>query len=241
MNKKWLVVGLLALTAILNLTACNAFLVGSGDIITETVQVSNFDRVALEGSGEIRLTQDGSEALEIETYENIMELVMAEVEDGTLTLGLKDADKMVLPRRLIFHVSVDDLTGLAVAGSGEIEAETISADQMETSVAGSGKVRISNLVADGMRASIGGSGQIELASGEAADQDISISGSGNYSAGDVCSASVKVEISGSGKATICATETLDANISGSGSVDYYGQPTVNVSSSGSGRINNLGE
>ena len=241
MFKKNSIIILLSLTAILTMTACNAFLVGSGDIITETVQVSNFDRVALEGSGEVRLTQDGSETLEIETHENIMELIMAEVEDGTLTLGLKDVKKMVLPRRLIFYVSVDDLAGLAVAGSGEIEAETISADQMETSVAGSGRIRISNLAADGMRASIGGSGQIELTGGEAADQDISISGSGNYSSGDVCSASVKVEISGSGKATVCATETLDADISGSGSVDYYGQPAVNISSSGSGGINSLGE
>ena len=239
MFKMRLTIILLALAAIL--TACSAVLIGSRNVITETVEVSNFDHISLEGSGEVRVTQDGSETLEIETHENIMELVMAEVKDGTLTLGLKDANKMVLPRRLIFHVSVDDLTGLAVAGSGEIEAETISADQMETSVAGSGRIRISNLAADGMRASIGGSGQIELTGGEAADQDISISGSGNYSSGDVCSALVKVEISGSGKATVCATETLDADISGSGSVDYYGQPAVNISSSGSGGINSLGE
>ena len=240
MFKKRSIISLLSLAAILMVTACSAFLIGSGEVITETKQVSNFDTISLEGSGEVRIIQDGSESLKVETYENVMELVMAEVEGGILKLGLKDVDKTILPRRLIFYVSVDDLASLAVAGSGGITTEAIKTDHLLVAVAGSGQVGISNLAADGMRASIGGSGQIELG-GEVGEQDISISGSGKYIANEVCSASVKVSISGSGDATVCATETLDADISGSGSVNYYGQPVVNSSTSGSGSIKNLGE
>lgn len=240
MFKKRSIISLLSLAAILMVTACSAFLIGSGDVITETKQVSNFDTISLEGSGEVRVIQDGSESLKVETYENVMELVMAEVEGGILKLGLKDVDKTILPRRLIFYVGVDDLASLAVAGSGGITTEAIKTDHLLVAVAGSGQVGISNLAADGMRASIGGSGQIELG-GEVGEQDISISGSGKYLAGEVCSASVTVSISGSGDATVCATETLDADISGSGSVNYYGQPVVNSSTSGSGSIKNLGE
>jgi hypothetical protein len=240
MFKKRSIIILLSLAAILTITACNAVLIGSGGVITETVQVSNFDRISLEGLGEVRVTQDGSEALMVETYDNVMELIIAEVEGGTLKLGLKDANKMLLPRKLVFHVSVDDLTGLAVAGSGGIEAETISTEQLDAAIGGSGMIQIADLTTSEVKAKISGSGQIDLA-GEAAEQDISISGSGKYKAGDVCSASVKVSISGSGGATVCATETLDTKISGSGSVDYYGRPAINSSGSGSGSINSLGE
>jgi hypothetical protein len=225
----------------LTVTACNAVLIGSGGVITETVQVSNFESISLEGMGEVRVTQDGSESLMVETYANVMDLVIAEVEGRTLKLGLEDVDKMILPRRLIFHVSVDDLANLAVAGSGGIEAETINTDHLDVSIGGSGQVQIASLASDAVKARISGSGRIDLAGGEAADQDVTISGSGKFLAGDVCGESVKVKISGSGDATVCAIETLDANISGSGSVNYYGRPAINSSGSGSGGLNSLGE
>jgi hypothetical protein len=230
---------LLSLAVILTGTGCNAILIGSGDVITETVPVSNFERISLEGQGEVRVTQDGNESLMVETYDNVMELVIAEVEGGTLKLGLEEADKLIFPRKLIFYVSVDDLTSLAVAGSGGVEAETIISDHLDAAVAGSGRIRISNLAAYGVKASIGGSGEIELAGGESGEQDVAISGSGKYDAGEVCSPSVAVSISGSGGATVCATESLEADISGSGSVGYHGQPTVNVSTTGSGSVNSL--
>lgn len=233
------VIILLALAVILTVAGCNAILIGSGEVITETVPVSNFDRISLEGSGEVRITQDGVEALEVETHENIMEYVTVEVENGTLKLGLIDVERTILPRKLIFYVSVDDLTSLAVAGSGGIEAESLKATQLDAAVAGSGQIRITNLEAGAVKASIGGSGEIDLAGGEAAEQVVSIGGSGKYQAGEVCSASVAVSISGSGDATVCATESLEADISGSGSVNYHGQPTIDVSTTGSGSVNNL--
>lgn len=240
MYTKRSIIILFALAVLLAFTACSAITIGSRNVITETKQVSNFDRVALEGSGEVIVTQGGSESLTIETDSNIMQYIKAEVEGGTLTLGFKEGVNLVFPSRLIFSVGADDLTSLAVAGSGKIEAEQIETEDLEVKVGGSGDLRIADLVAGKVKARIGGSGRIDLA-GEAASQDVSISGSGKYSAGDVCSESVMVSVSGSGDATVCATESLDANINGSGSVNYYGQPSVNLSGSGSGGINNLGD
>ena len=231
---------LLLLAAIFTITACNAIIRGSGDVISETRPVSNFDSIDLSGSGEVIVTQGGSESLSIETDDNVMEYVKAEVEGGTLKLGFKEKVNLISPSRLVFYVGVDDLTGLAISGSGDFEAEMIETDRLDASISGSGDVQIADLTAGEVKARISGSGEIDLA-GEAAAQDVAISGSGKYLAGDLCSESVKVSISGSGDATVCATETLDSNISGSGSVDYYGRPSINSSGSGSGKINNLGE
>jgi hypothetical protein len=231
---------LLALVVMLTVTACTGIILRSGDVITETRQVSDFDRIVLRGMGVVIVTQDGSESLSIETGDKVMELVEAEVVGGTLELGLEEGVNLISNARLIFYVGVDDLSGLAVAGSGRIESELIETEDLEARVGGSGKIQIVGLATGGMNVRISGSGEIDLA-GEAAAQDVSISGSGRYLAGDVCSESVKVSISGSGKATVCAIETLDTNISGSGSISYYGQPSITSSGSGSGKLNNLGE
>lgn len=240
MDKKRFLMVLLLLVAMLAFTSCGAITFGSGDLVTETRQVSNFDRIVLEGQAEVIVTQGGSESLTIETYENIMQYVKVKVDGGTLTLGIEEDVNLLFPRRLVFSVGVGDLSSLAIAGSGNIESNKLEAESLEVSVSGSGNVRIADLEASDLNARISGSGEIDLA-GNASAQEIRIGGSGRYTAGDVCSASVEVSISGSGDATVCATESLDANISGSGSVDYYGRPSVNISGGGSGRVNNLGE
>jgi len=241
MCKKRLPLLLLLLVGILSVTACNASVArGTGDLITETREVNNFDSISVSGSGEVIVTLGGSESLTIETDDNIMEHVKAEVRGGTLNLGFEDGLTVISPTRLIFTVGVDDLTSLSISGSGSIESDMIETDRLDVSITGSGDVLIANLSADEVEARINGSGEIDLA-GEAATQDITVSGSGSYRAGSLRGQSVVVKISGSGDATVWATDSLDANISGSGSVNYYGRPSVSTSGSGSGDINGLGE
>ena len=232
---------LLALAVMLTVAACNAGVVrGSGDLVTETRQVSDFDSIDLSGVGEVIVTQGGSESLTVETDDNVMKHVKTVVENGTLKLGFEEGINFIDPSRLVFNVGVDDLTGLTISGSGDVEADTIETDRLDVTVSGSGDIQIADLSTGELDTNISGSGEVSLA-GEAAAQDVKISGSGKYLAGDLCGESVKVNVSGSGDATVCATETLDSNISGSGSVNYYGQPSINASGSGSGTLNSLGE
>ena len=241
MYKKSLVLLLLLLAVILSVTACNLNAIrGSGNLVTETRDVSAFDGIALSGSGEVIITQGEAESLTIETDDNVMEHIKAEVSGGTLNLGFKEGINLVSPTRLVFTVEVDDLKSVSVAGSGDIESDMIVTDRFDASVGGSGNVLIPELTADTVEARIGGSGEIDLG-GEAADQTVNIGGSGNFRGGDLRGETVKVSIGGSGNATVWATESLDANISGSGSVRYYGSPSVNSSSSGSGSVTGLGE
>jgi hypothetical protein len=241
MNKNRLLISLMVCVAVLTVSGCNAFVTrGSGDLITEERQVSNFDRVELSGVGEVVITQDGSESLSIETDDNIMKYVEVVVENGTLKLGFKDGVNFMSPSRLVFSVSVDDLTGVAVSGSGDIESDMLKTDRFDVAISGSGDVQIADISTGEVNTDISGSGEVYL-SGDASAQDLTISGSGKYQAGDVCSASVMVNVSGSGSATVCATESLESNISGSGSVNYYGQPMINSTGSGSGSLKSLGE
>jgi hypothetical protein len=228
---------------VLLLGACGLKAVrGSGDLVTESRDVGGFDRVVLRGSGEVIITQDGTESLTVETDDNVIEYVTTEVKGRTLELGFEGFEDAVLvsPTRLIFDLHLKDLTGLEISGSGDMEAESIETDRLEIKVSGSGDVRIDSLAAEEVELKISGSGDIELA-GDAARQDITISGSGKCRAGDLRGEVVDVSVGGSGDAIVWATESLDVRITGSGSVDYYGAPSTDLSTSGSGSINGRGE
>lgn len=240
MGRKVVVLVSFLLPAILALTACNAAVRGSGNLVSESREVSGFDRIDLSAAGDVIIVQGEGETLTIETDDNVMEHVEAVVRGGTLNLGFKPGYSLIDPTRLTFTVGVDDLRGLEVSGSGDVEMEQLVTDRLAIDVSGSGNIRIGNLAADRMTMGISGSGDVDLA-GEVASQNIDISGSGEYQAGDLASESIKIDVSGSGTATLWATESLDSSVSGSGTISYYGRPAVNSSSSGSGEIIGLGE
>jgi len=212
---------------------------GSGRLVTESRDVRDFDRVSLSGSDEAIITQGDEESLTVETDRNVMRYITSEVRDGTLVLGTK-IGAIVRPTRLRFTVSVKDLAGLTVSGSGDIVAERVDTDRLEIKTSGSGQVRVDTLRAEQVEVRISGTGDVELA-GQVTAQEVTIVGSGEYRGGDLRSETSAVTIRGAGDATLWTTESLDARLTGRGSASYYGNPRTDVSSAGSGKLEGLGD
>ncbi|MBN1400368.1 MAG: DUF2807 domain-containing protein [Anaerolineae bacterium] len=242
---KWSIIPI-ALSMAMLLSGCCALLSvvrGSGRIITETRQVSGFERIALSGSGEVILTQGALTGVRVTADENLLPYIRTEVQGDTLVLGLDSRRRLtsIRPTRKIrYHVTYDTLRGLTASGSGSIGAETLAARQLELTVSGSGGIRIDTLRAEELEVGISGSGNVDLA-GRTTAQRVQVSGSGNYRARELESETADVRVSGSGRTTISVSEQLSARISGSGSVEYYGQPRVRQDISGSGRVIARGE
>ena len=95
---------------------------GSGDRITESRPVNGIDRVSLAGSGDVILSQGDRESLTVETDDNLMQHIVTKVDGGTLTLGTKPGVNISLTR-LRFTLTVQDLDGLNVSGSGKINVK----------------------------------------------------------------------------------------------------------------------
>jgi hypothetical protein len=212
---------------------------GSGHVVTETRQVSDFTRVELLGSGEVVLTQGDEEALQVEAEDNLLGHIRTEVRGHTLYLSLNNGEvpEILQPTRPIkYYVSLKAVEGLAVSGSGDISAGNVTADSLDLSINGSGNISIDTLAAKTLKSTIRGSGKCEVRGGTAADQAVDISGSGNYAGGKLEGETGSVQITGSGAATVRVKATLEARISGSGDVYYYGTPRVTEHITGSGNI-----
>jgi Putative auto-transporter adhesin, head GIN domain len=207
-------VALALLAVVLLVTACSVTR-GSGQLATETRPVSGFTKVELSGTGELTIEKTGTESLTISAEENILPQLTSEVSGDTLILGTKPNATIVTTKPITYSLTVKDLTGLALSGSGSI--------------------RIPNLTTAALSIKISGSGTI-TANGTANDQDLEISGSGRYLADGLTSKTVKARISGSGAASVAATDVIDVEISGSGSLTYSGNPQVTQEISGSGKL-----
>jgi hypothetical protein len=233
---------------------------GSGDIITETVDASNFESVSLEISGDVYIEQGQAESVTIEADDNILPLLETNVRGKKLILTAKPNQSINPSRKIVYRITVKDLRGISLDGSGNFYISPIQSDTMEISLLGSGDINfddletgklaidlngsgniaIDQLSATTTDASVDGSGDIRL-SGQAPSQLISFDGSGNYLAGDLKSESAEIRISGSADVTVWVSDELNVDIDGSGTVKYYGKPAVDQSGNGSGKLVSMGE
>lgn len=211
---------------------------GSGNVITETRQVSGFDQVEVHGGGNLYLVQGNSETLEIEAEDNIMPYLRSRVINGTLILDFDDTENKSFntTRPVNYYLSMVDIERMAISGGGDINAEDIITSSLKTEISGGGDLKIDNIEADSLEVHISGGGDIRLYAGEAAQQDVHVSGGGKYDASDVRSQTVTANVSGGGDLIVWAENALKVNVSGGGSVYYYGNPTVDSSISGGGDI-----
>ena len=188
---------------------------GSGNTGTETRPVSGFSNVELAGAGELIIEQTGTESLTIEADDNLLPLLTSEVSGDTLHLGVRPNTTLRPRQSIIYRLTVRQLAGLGISGSGTVTASKIQTSRLRTDISGSGPISIT---------------------GSAVDQELEISGSGEYRAEELVSKTLRAQISGSGNAVVSVTESLDVEISGSGSLTYEGDPRISQQISGSGKL-----
>ncbi len=214
------------------LTVVAGCTVGSGNMTTESRDVSGFDEIVLMTSGDVNVEVTGSESLEIDAEDNIISLLTSEVVDGRLELGSSDAFSTT--RRITYTITAAELVGVTVMGSGDVDASRVDTDFFEATVTGSGDLKLS-LACSRLEATVTGSGNINP-SGTCADLEVTISGSGKFNGDDLEAATAAVTVSGSGNAEVNVADALDVRISGSGDVRYSGDPSVTQDVSGSGGV-----
>jgi hypothetical protein len=211
---------------------------GSGTIIEEQRDVSEFKRVHLKGSGKVFLRQADTQTLKIKTDDNIMPLIETDVNGSKLTVS--QGRHHLRPTKFEVFIEVVSLEGISVSGSGEVKGEgRFVANTFYTGISGSAEIEL-EVETGQLSSNISGSGYAHLA-GRAEDFTISVSGSGEIDAFDLQAEKVSIKISGSSDCRVNASESLNATISGSGDVYYRGRPKITTRISGSGSLESRDE
>jgi len=121
--------------AMLVMTACGP--VGSGEIITETRDIGEFDRIEISDGIVLDVTVDAAAGTVVESVydNNLQERILTEVDGDTLVIrgsGLGSFD--VLGSGRMIEVTIPSLSGLVISGgsrvigSGAIETLILEAD-----------------------------------------------------------------------------------------------------------------
>ena len=212
----------------------------------EKRSVSSFTKVSFRMPGKLYLKQGNTNSVELEGDRETLGKVEAIVKEGKLIIGPEDENRWFNWRdwddkKIIAYVTIKDVDGVYVSGSGDLIAETkLTGGNMELKVSGSGNLTAEIEAAD-VDANVSGSGDLHL-KGKMRSLDSNISGSGGISMDGTISSFADVTISGSGKfmASGSASE-IKTNISGSGRIRaadlVVDRCNVRISGSGDVEIN----
>ena len=242
-------------------TTIPGVLVGSGDVVTESFDVTDFDQIRLGTSGTLYVEQGDEFSLTIETDDNILPALNVDVIKGMLTLTADPKYTALQDTKLIYRVTVPELTALDVSGSGEIFVGDLKSASLSMTVSGSGDTSFSNadidlltinvngsgnaifenIAAEDIIINVNGSGDVTLA-GKTEAITITTSGSGKVFAEELETTKADVAINGGGDTNLWVTDVMTVGFSGSGEVRYWGAPKVELlNNSGSGELIPLGD
>ena len=207
-------------------------IIGSGELVTENRAIGTFDRLAIDGPVDVVIRQGATRSLVITAEDNLIDLVRARSEGGTLSLDTTGSFRTRIGIRAV--LTVPSLDGVKINASGDLRFEDWSADALELVIGGSGDIDL-NGRADRVRALIGGSGDIDLTAARLSYVDADIEGSGSIAVPSL--AKLDATINGSGTIEANRVGELDAVLNGSGEIRYRSADRIlRQERNGSGRI-----
>ena len=221
---------------IIAMTLTTGFLKGQ-TVNKETRNLAGFTRVNFGISGELFINIGPEFKVVLEGEKSLLEEIETEVTGSKLVIK-KDSWHSHGNEKVTAYITMPELTGLGVSGSGKAEIkDAVKTENLDFSVSGSGRLVSADLTLGKLNVGISGSGDVIIGgSGEATSADVSISGSGNYSGESLKIANADFSISGSGSCKCNVTDNLEASVSGSGNITYIGSPKIDARVSGSGRV-----
>lgn len=187
------------------------------------LKLDSFKEISMRIGGKLYLRQGSPQKVEIEGEREDLEELEVRVDGNKLIVGKENnwkwSDWNDETRRVNIYVTVPNIEGLSVSGSGDLIAQTkIVTSRLNLGVSGSGMLEVDADVSGDVDADVSGSGRIEL-KGKCRDFDSHVSGSGRVHMDITVAERAMFGISGSGKIEATGTaQEVKATISGSGEV-----------------------
>jgi len=208
---------------------------GSGDLTTETSDLSDFTRVEAHSGFQIEVTQSSTFSIEITADDNIHEFI--EVEKSGETLGIRlRGNRFYHSVTLRAKITMPELYKIELSGGSQASITGFSSSHdFEVEMSGGSRISGDITAGDAVFEMSGGS-QVNL-EGEADDLVVDASGGSQLDLEDFSVDDATIELSGGGRATVNVSGILDVDLSGGSRVIYVGDPTLgNIELSGDSTV-----
>jgi hypothetical protein len=224
------IVFLLLLSAVL-LSGCGlmdqlseAMIEGSGVIVSQEYDFTDFDAVDLSHAFQGTITQGDTFSVVVRVDDNLVDRLQVEQNGNTVRIGLENLS-VTNNATLEADIILPRLVQLDTSGASQAQLNGInSADPLAISSSGASRVHGDVAVGD-LTVDASGASNVTLA-GSGGDVRANGSGASTVDLEELTATDANVEASGASTVTVNAAGQLDAEASGGSNVYYVGNPTM---------------
>ena len=227
---------LILFVLIFSLYSCINTVDGDGNVVTEERTVNTFNKIDISGHFEVFIKQGKQENVEIETDQNLLQLIETETKKNTLYI--KSKEPIGNAKSLKLYITVVQIEDIDISGAVELISKgTIVSDELEIDISGAADVNL-DIEVEQLSMDMSGASETSL-KGKAKEFNIELSGASDLQAEKLKTQHTSIDISGAGNAKVFAKKTLNVEVSGAGSVQYKGNPKITKDISGAGSVKKL--
>jgi hypothetical protein len=229
------IAAILALTALPGCTLLTGGITGSGTIVTQEFDFSDFDEVEIDYAFEGTITQGDAYSVVVRVDDNLVDRLRVEQNGNRVSIGLESTG-LITRATMEYEITMPNLNHLSVDGAGNAHFIGFNSAEAFTGAA-SGAARIEgDLSAGDLVLEASGASTISLA-GTAGDVNAEASGASTIDLEELTAANVDAIASGASTVTANTGGTLNAEASGASNVYYLGDPTLgNIEESGGSNV-----
>ena len=214
---------------------------GGGGTVARNYQVGNFQQIEVAGPYDVEVRTGSGPTVSASGSDKLLGRTVVAVQGAKLVIHTENNHNFFQfgwggHGKAHFTITVPQLAGAAIAGSGGIHVDRVQGQSFEGEVAGSGGLDVGTMNVQQLKVSVGGSGSVKAGTGMVQAAEYEIGGSGDVDASAVQAQQAKISIAGSGGVHANATGTADVNVMGSGDVTVSGGAKCTVNKLGSGNV-----
>lgn len=174
---------------------------GSGNIVTQTRDVSDFTSIDVSSVFEVEIVAQKDFSVEVDADDNLQEFITTTVRRGVLKIESEKRINSKSPIRI--RISAPNIERIESSGASKINITELNNSSLDIDTSGVSHIKIE---------------------GQTARLKIDVSGAGNIDAANLTAENATVDASGASHVTVNVTNTIRSEASGASSVTYTGNP-----------------
>ncbi len=196
---------------------------GSGNLVTEEKDFTDFMIVEAGWDFEVEITQSDSYSVDITADDNLFDYLEISKTGNTLTIGMKRSVIGTLEAR----ITMPDLYELKLSGGshGTLQ-EFTSSHEFSVDLSGGSHLSGDFTTSEDAQFTLSGGSHLTGLAGAANDLTISGSGGSHLDLSDFPAHDITVNLDGGSHATVNLDGRLDGDVSGGSHLKYTGTPTT---------------
>jgi len=207
----------------------------SGQYVAKKIQTGAFENVSVSSGFELILTQDSIRDLSIETYENIHQYIIVEVQGNTLEIHPEEGINFIGNPDVKVYLSCNYLNKISSSGGGRVNLNNgWSGDELIVYLSGGGKI-FGKVQLKTLDLEMSGGSESAL-KGVAENLEISSSGGSVHRHFSLKTKKCRADMSGGASAELNVSEKLTVDGSGGTNVRYKGNPQLSLELSSGSRV-----